>query len=455
MTDKEELGASLFSRTLDIMENDPLEEIFALNMGDFVSEFLISEDLASKVSKSAKDKTSRLKSQLKELVSIYSLDNTLCVLGFDSKDEYVVYNSIAKTLTQILDVDACHIYLTEEFTRGLNFDDKFLGLAGSSVDFDEDIYAKKLGYSQDDKSIIVKAFKTLEKIQIKDITAIDNFTPKYELKEYDVKSLAVVPMHNNAHVVGVIVIENYKEKTIKRAYMNLLETIARLFGTSMHLQKTIEQAEELIADENVFTEELQHMRAELTALIGDLGAHQQSFVERLAKAVDEKGQYKVAHSQRTAELSRKLCRQIGLNEKTTDLVYYAGLLQNIGKITLPESLFTNKGKLSKEEWEKLQNHPNVGVNLLMNINFLSEVIPYIHYHKERWDGGGEPEGLKGNSIPFGSRIIAVADAYTAMTSDRSYRDAMSQDDALEIMKSEAAVKWDPDVVNALFEVIKD
>lgn len=454
MTDKEEMGASLFSRTLDIMENDPLEEIFALNMGDFVSEFLISEDLANKVSKSAKDKTSRLKSQLKELVSIYSLDNTLCVLGFDSKDEYVVYNSIAKTLTQILDVDACHIYLTEEFTRGLSFDDKFLGLVGSSIDFDEDIYAKKLGYSKDDKSIVVKAFNTLEKVQIKDISAIDNFIPKYELKEYDVKSLTVVPMHNNAHVVGVIVIENYKEKTIKRAYMNLLETIARLFGTSMHLQKTIEQTEVLINDEIVLPEELQHMRAELTALIGDLGAHQQSFVERLAKAVDEKGQYKVAHSQRTAELSRKLCRQIGLNEKTTDLVYYAGLLQNIGKITLPESLFTNKGKLSKEEWEKLQNHPNVGVNLLMNINFLSEVIPYIHYHKERWDGGGEPEGLKGNSIPFGSRIIAVADAFTAMTSDRSYREAMSQEAALEIMKSEAAVKWDPDVVNALFEVVK-
>ena len=454
MPDKEELGASLFSRTLDIMENDPLEEIFALNMGDFVSEYLISEDLANKIGKSAKDKTERLKSQLKELVSIYSLDNTLCVLGFDSKEEYVVYNSIAKTLTQILDVDACHIYLTEEFTRGLNFDDKFLGLVGSSLDFDEDIYAKKLGYSsKDEKSLVVKAFNTLEKVQIKDVSKIDNFIPKYELREFDVKSLAVVPMHNNAHVVGVIVIENYKEKTIKKAYMNLLETIARLFGTSMHLQKVVEQAEELIADEFVFPEELQHIRADLTALIGDLGSHQQSFVERLAKAVDEKGQYKVAHSQRTAELSRKLCKQIGLNEKTTDLVYYAGLLQNIGKITLPESLFTNKGKLSKEEWEKLQNHPNVGVNLLMNINFLSEVIPYIHYHKERWDGGGEPEGLKGNSIPVGSRIIAVADAYTAMTSDRSYRVAMPQEEALKIMKDEAEVKWDPHVVNALFEVL--
>ena len=455
MVDKEELGASLFSRSLDVMENDPLEEIFALNLGEFVSEFLISEELANKIgNKSSQNKVEKLKSQLKELTSIYSLDNTLCVLGFDSKDEYVVYNSIAKTLTQILDVDACHIYLTNEFTRGLNFDDKFLGLVGSSIDFDEDIYAKKLGYSDSDKSIVVKAFNILEKIQIKDVSQIDNFIPKYELREYDVKSLAVVPMHNNAHVVGVIVIENYKEKTIKRAYMNLLETIARLFGTSMHLQKAIEQTEELVNSETVIAEDLQHMRAELTALIGDLGSNQQSFVERLAKAVDEKGQYKVAHSQKTAELSKKLCSQIGLNEKTTDLVYYAGLLQNIGKITLPESLFANKGKLSKEEWEKLQNHPNVGVNLLMNINFLSEVIPYIHYHKERWDGCGEPEGLKGQSIPFGSRIIAVADAYTAMTSDRSYRDAMESAQALEIMKNEAGIKWDPDVVNALFEVLE-
>lgn len=453
MTDKEELGASLFSRSIDLMEDDPLEEIFALNLGDFISEYLISEDLANKIGKDVKDKTTKLKSQLKELVSIYSLDNTLCVLGFNSQDEYVVYNSIAKTLTQILDVDACHIYLTKEFTKGLNIEDKILGLVGSSIEFDEDIYAKKLSYAEDDKSIVVKAFKTLETVQIKDITNIDNFTPKYELKEFDVKSLAVVPMHNNAHVVGVIVIENYKEKTIKRAYMKLLETIGRLFGTSMHLQKTIDETNSLIESDDVIAEELQHQRAELTALIGDLGVQQQAFVERLAKAVDEKGQYKVSHSQNTAELSRKLCHQLGLNEKTTDLVYYAGLLQNIGKITLPESLFTNKGKLSKEDWEKLQNHPNVGVNLLMNINFLSEVIPYIHYHKERWDGGGEPEGLKGNSIPFGSRIIAVADAYTAMTSDRSYRKAMDKDEALTVIKAEAGVKWDPVVVNALFEII--
>lgn len=455
MTDKEEeLGASLFGRTMEFMEEDPLEEIFALNLGDFVSEYLISEDLANKIGKDVKDKREKLRSQLKELISIYSLDNTLCVLGFSSQDEYVVYNAIAKTLTQILDVDACHIYLTQDYTKGLNLENKLLGLVGSSLKFDEDMYEKRLGYAEDDNSIVVQAYKNLEKIQVKDVSKIDNFAPKYELKEFDVKSLAVFPIHNNAYIVGVIVIENYKEKTLKKAYSQLVETIGCLFGTSMHLQQVIEHTELCIIDEQISEKILQHQRAELTALIGDLGTQQQAFVEKLAKAVDEKGQYKVSHSQNTADLAKKLCKHIGLNEKTTDLVYYAGLLQNIGKITLPESLFTNQGKLSKEEWEKLQNHPNVGVNLLMNINFLSEVIPYIHYHKERWDGGGEPEGLKGNSIPFGSRIIAVADAYTAMTSDRSYRKAMTKEQALKILKEEANIKWDPDVVNALFEIMQ-
>ena len=127
-------------------------------------------------------------------------------------------------------------------------------------------------------------------------------------------------------------------------------------------------------------------------------------------------------------------------------------MQNIGKITLPESIFATNGKLSDEDFKKIQNHANVGVNLLMNINFLSEVVPYITYQKERVDGSGTPEGLKGQSIPFGSRIIAVADAYSAMTSDRPYRKAMPVEKALSIMKEEAGTKWDVDVVNALAEV---
>ena len=129
----QDLGASLFGRSVDLIEGDPLEEIFALNLGDFISEHLISDDLAQKIGKNVKDKTVGLKNQLKELVSIYSLDNTLCVLGFSSKEDYVIYNSIAKTITQMLDMDACHVYLTKENAKGLDKTSNDLVLVGLGI----------------------------------------------------------------------------------------------------------------------------------------------------------------------------------------------------------------------------------------------------------------------------------------------------------------------------------
>ena len=451
-----ESGVSLFGRSMEFMEDDPLEEIFALNLGDFLSECLISDDLAEKIGKSEKekkDKNESLKNQLKELVSIYSLDNTLCVLGFNSKEDYVIYNSIAKTISQMLDVDACHVYLTKEFAKGLGTEDHDLLLVGSSIDFKDDIYKENIGYNLNEHAFVADAFNTRDIIEIKVLENPQDFVPQKSLNEDKVQIVSAIPMSNNAYNVGVVVVESYTDKKFKPELSKLIISMARLFATSMSLQKTIDEVNKLLANENAGTIDLQHMRAELTALIGDLGDEQQIFVNLLAKAVDAKGEYKVAHSQLTADLSRLICKNLKLNEKTSDLIYYAGLLQNVGKITLPEELFNHSGKLNKEDWERLQNHPNVGVNLLMNINFLSEVIPYIHYHKERWDGKGEPEGLKGMSIPLGSRIIAIADAYTALTSERPFRKAMPKEKALEILKEEAGVKWDPVIYEALTKVV--
>lgn len=448
-------GVSLFGRSMDLIEGDPLEEIFALNLGDFISEHLISEDLAEKIGKNVKDKTVGLKSQLKELISIYSLDNTLCVLGFSSKEDYVIYNSIAKTIVQMLDLDACHIYLTKENAKGLDKTKNDLVLVGTSIEFKGDLYNQHIGYKFNDKSFATEAFLKRETIEAKNPMFSPRFSPISKLSEDKVKVYTAIPMHNNAQSVGVIVIESYSDRFFQDEYLRLIETTATLFATSMNLQKITEEASALIESDEAIVPTLQHMRAELTALIGDLCDEQQSFVQRLAAAVDAKGQYKTSHSENTAELSRLICKHLGLNEKTTDLIYYAGLLQNIGKITLPETIFSHQGKLTPEEWNKLQNHPNVGVNLLMSINFLSEVIPYIHYHKERWDGRGEPEGLSGYSIPLGSRIIAVADAFSAMTADRPYRKAMLKSQAFDEIKKEAESKWDPVVIDALSHVIKD
>lgn len=424
--DENKNGVSLFSQSEFLIGEDPLEEIFALNLGDFLSEHLISKDLAEKIGEHSKDdKKSGLKNQLKELISIYSLNNTLCVLDFESQKDYAIITSIAISIAQMVDIQTCNIYLAREFTKGLSENDMQLVLAGSSSEL------QVPGYNVDSENIVAQTYLTKETTNNENSTAIS--------------------IHSSTQNIGVI---ELKTPTLQKEFIELVESIANLFATSISLQGQIDEANRLINAEDASTSELQHIRAELTALIGDLCDYQQEFVQNLANAVDTKGGYKVSHSQNTANLARKICKQLGLNEKTTDLIYYAGLLQNIGKITLPESIFATNGKLSEEDFKKIQNHSNVGVNLLMNINFLSEVVPYITYQKERVDGSGAPEGLKGQSIPFGSRIIAVADAYSAMTSDRPYRKAMPAEKALEIMKEEAGTKWDVDVVSALAEIVK-
>lgn len=418
-------NVSLFGQSEEyLVGSDPIEEIFALNLGDFISEHLISDDLAKKIGSNVKDKKERLKSQLEELVSIYSLKNTLCVLNFETKEDYAIYTAIAHSIVQMLEVEKCNIYLAKDFARGMANPDFDLVLVGTSV---ENLYRSGFKYSEN--SIISVAFAERQTLSANGVVA--------------------VPMVCNSQNVGVIAMEDKKSNLIAKEYLALVESMAKLFATSMTLQGEIDNTNVLIADEESHMSDLQHSRAELTALIGDLCDYQQSFVENLARAVDIKGRYNVSHSKNTAELARKICKQLRLNEKTTDLIYYAGLLQNIGKMILPDKIFTTSGKLSAYDLKLMQSQSNVGVNLLMNINFLSEVVPYIVYQKERYDGSGSPEGLKGMSIPFGSRIIAVADAYSAMTSDRAYRKAMTTVKAMSIMQEESGRKWDPAVVDAL------
>ena len=431
------------------LEADPIEAMFELNMGDFVTEFLISDDLLEKINNSNHDKNEGLKKQLKELISVYSIDNTLNLLGFNNTDDFIIYNSIAKTTVQMFDIDACHIFLTNENTNLIDIDNDLV-LVGTSLENSSEIFKKNIGLKFDDiDNIVVKSFLMNEINSIKNVKQNKEWVPIKELNEDRTVSVNIVPMSSNSGKVGIIVLENYSEKVLIKEFTDLVEVTAKLFVTSMNLQKMVEETKTALNDEEVSSMELRHLRTELTALIGDLIDEHQIFVEALAKSVDAKSHYQNHHSLKVAKLAEKICEYLKLNEKTKELVYYAGMLQNIGKITLPEELFTKKQKLSKEDWDKLQNHPNVGVNLLMKINFLSEVVPYIHYHRERWDGKGMPEGLSGNSIPLGSRIIAVADAYTALTSERPYRKAISKKEAIEILEKEAGTKWDSQIVDVL------
>lgn len=408
--EKKKSGVSIYGQSDFMINADPIEEIFALNLGDFLSENLISEDLAKKISVKS-NKKERLINQLKELIDLYSSKNTLCVLDFDNKEEVAIYTSIAKSIVQMLEVDSCRIFFEKE--------GKYI-LTGNS--------------NKDDSEF--------------------RFNPEELIHNETIENdgFICVPIRNSITPIGAIEIQSASK--LSEDFLDVVLSIANLLGTTITLQRVIDQTHKEIDNAESSEFELKKLRGDLTALIGDLCDYQQSFVESLATAVDRKGQYTVAHSRNSAKLSRNICSKLGLNEKTTDLIYYAALLQNIGKITLPEKLFATNGKLSTEELNKIKNHTNIGVNLLMNINFLSEVVPYITYQTERVDGSGTPEGLKGQSIPLGSRIIAVSDAYCAMTSDRPYRKAMEADKALSIMKEESGKKWDTDVINALIQAVK-
>ena len=420
---KDQDSASMYTRNINLLEDDPLEEIFALNLGDFLTEHLINPELVDKISKKAKDKDKKesLKEQLRELVSIYSIDNTLSLLGFENNEDFVIYNSIAKTVKLMLNLVECNIFLAKK--------GEDLRHAGSS---DEEL-------SQDNITDYICQVMNLEEEKV-----IEN----------DEYQISLFPMKNNFECIGVIEIIRKIERPLEFEYADLIQNMAGLFVTSLGLQKLTDEVQRILVANNVAILELQNLRAQLTAIIGDLGDQQQSFVEKLAYASDLKGQYKRSHSNECAELSREICNHLGLNEKTTDLIYYAGLLQNIGKITLSEELFTKKEKLTDSEWNELKNSPNLGVDLLMNINFMSEVVPYINYQQERYNGEGYPEGLKGNSIPLGSRIIALAGAYCALTQDRAHRKALSNEEALNIIKQESGIKWDPSIVDVLVEIKK-
>ena len=329
------------------LEADPIEAIFELNMGDFLTEYLISDDLLDKINTSTHDKNEGLKKQLKELISVYSIDNTLNLLGFNNTDDFVIFNSIAKTTVNMLDIDACHIFLTNDNTNLIDIDNDLV-LVGTSLENSSEIFKKNIGFKFDNiENTIVKSFLLNETTIFSNADKNPEWIPIQDLNQDKVNSVVIVPMSSNSGKVGLIVLENYKEKTLINEFIDLVKVTAKLFVTSMNIQKIVEETKGLLNDEDTSSMELRHVRTELTALIGDLSDEQQIFVEALARSVDAKSHYHNQHSLNVAKLTERICEYLQLNEKTKELIYYAGMLQNIGKITLPEELFTKKQNKSR------------------------------------------------------------------------------------------------------------
>ncbi len=179
-----------------------------------------------------------------------------------------------------------------------------------------------------------------------------------------------------------------------------------------------------------------------------------STVETLAMAIDAKDQVTHGHVRRVQMYSKALAQAIGItDEDTLRGIEAAGLLHDIGKLAIPEYILNKPGELTASEFQKMMIHPVVGADILASINFPYPVAEYVRHHHEHWDGTGYPDRLKGTQIPLGARVVAVADAYEALTCDRPYRAGYSRDQALHILRARAGRQYDPGVVEALHKII--
>lgn len=175
----------------------------------------------------------------------------------------------------------------------------------------------------------------------------------------------------------------------------------------------------------------------------------------LASAIDAKDTYTNGHSVRVAEYSRELARRMGRSMQEINDIYYIGLLHDIGKIGIPDQIINKPERLTKEEYQIVKDHPKIGAEILGNISEIPSIAVGAHWHHERYDGQGYPDGLAGEEIPEVARIIGVADAYDTMTSKRSYRDILPQDVARNEIENGKGTQFDPIIADYMLEMIDE
>jgi len=180
-----------------------------------------------------------------------------------------------------------------------------------------------------------------------------------------------------------------------------------------------------------------------------------SVVRTLVSAIESRDPYTCGHSERVARYGRRLAREIGFDEESCERLYMTGLLHDIGKIGLSDLVLKKTGPLTDEEFAEIKKHPDLGWGILRELESMEYVLPGVLHHHERYDGKGYPDGLVGNKAPLEGRLLAVVDAFDAMTSDRPYRKSMPLEKATSILQEGAGTQWDADIVEAFLRITPD
>ena len=218
--------------------------------------------------------------------------------------------------------------------------------------------------------------------------------------------------------------------------------------TGDEIERLYHSLEKMVHDMDAYVEHIIEQEQKTAHLTKD-------FMMALAKAVDAKDHYTSGHSLRVAQYSREIARRMGKSPEAQEEIYTLGLLHDIGKIGVPESIINKNGKLTAEEFNTIKEHPVMGYAILKNVKELPALAVGARWHHERYDGRGYPDGLRGESIPLEARIIGIADAYDAMTSNRAYSSVRPQEQVrAEILRCKGS-QFDPAIADVMLSIMDD
>jgi HD-GYP domain-containing protein (c-di-GMP phosphodiesterase class II) len=198
---------------------------------------------------------------------------------------------------------------------------------------------------------------------------------------------------------------------------------------------------------NIKNEELTRTREKLAQWYVEV-------VDSMRETINAKDKYTCGHSDRVTDYSIKIGKELGLSETELNTLKNGGIFHDIGKIGVPDSILKKEGKLEFDEYKEIQTHPERGAFILSAVSMFKDVVPLVLYHHEKYDGTGYPKKLKGEEIPLMARILSVADALDAMTTDRGYKNKRTLEDAISELKKGAGKQFDSNVVNLCIELIR-
>ena len=262
------------------------------------------------------------------------------------------------------------------------------------------------------------------------------------------RSAIRLPLFSRGEVIGTFNLSCCRPNAYGEREQEILEELAGQIAVAIENHRLYEEVKLRNEDLEAAYEQLMGSSSALERSKEELEDAYLKMARTLVLTLEARDPYTRGHSERVAQLSRQIAYEMRLPPEQVKKIEIAARLHDLGKIGIPDGILLKPGPLTPSERAEIQLHPTKTVDMLRHLGFLNGTLPMIEGHHERYDGGGYPSGLAGEEPPLGARILAVADAYDAMTSSRPYRPAMTSEQAIKILKEGAGSQWDPEVVEA-------